>query len=407
MCSKPYLNVFTCFCINWPTLIVMQTALNKCNRPTFIPLLWKNIRCCPRVISRSRLLHVCMWYKTKLFSTGFFRWRGWTKIQHICVTAATNCSSTLKTNNGLFSVMIIPFLAKALLYRMCLCVLTLKEAKKKKKRWGRGGRLSPFLSFGRHKSASDLRFSGFIPIQWLQNSKKCNTQLSKKETHEIAKDGYIILWMRITTRLPTEETRHLVAGVQEAPGSVGLSESTISGESTSWPAGMVLETRTWRPRSRLSFWSLLPGTESWRCCGDPKWCSTCCLGCSLRLGPAASRSRALRSGTWARSFLRGWEGYARYWNTGRGHPHLLSDKAHKRSIKIPIIRTPAAQTCPASETDTTPCLPLTDGLPGPPGSWAHPAGLWESRNGRHSHFRLLFYLRGNTGAEKNQWACPF
>lgn len=143
MCSKPYLNVFTCFCINWPTLIVMQTALNKCNRPTFIPLLWKNIRCCPRVISRSRLLHVCMWYKTKLFSTGFFRWRGWTKIQHICVTAATNCSSTLKTNNGLFSVMIIPFLAKALLYRMCLCVLTLKEAKKKKKKVGAGGQTLP------------------------------------------------------------------------------------------------------------------------------------------------------------------------------------------------------------------------------------------------------------------------
>ena len=164
--------------------------------------------------------------------------------------------------------------------------------------------------------------------------------------------------MKIRTRLPTGETRHLLAGVREAPGSAGLSESTVSGESTSWPEGTALETRTWRPRSRPSFWPLLPGTESWRCCGDPNWRSTCCLECSLHLGPAASRSRALRSGTWARSFLRGWEGYARYWNTGRGHPHLLSDKAHKRPIKMPVIRTSAAQTCPAPESGTAPCLPL-------------------------------------------------
>lgn len=42
--------------------------------------------------------------------------------------------------------------------------------------------------------------SKFQEVQYTTWQKK----KKKKETHEIAKDRYIILWMKIRTRLPTE-----------------------------------------------------------------------------------------------------------------------------------------------------------------------------------------------------------
>lgn len=84
----------------------------------------------------------------------------------------------------------------------------------------------------------------------------------KKETHEIAKDHYIILWMKIRTRLPTENK----ALGSRSPGGPRERGGSVSQEfQASQPADQ--QGQFWRRGlggrgAGFLFWSLLPGTES-------------------------------------------------------------------------------------------------------------------------------------------------
>lgn len=193
--------------------------------------------------------------------------------------------------------------------------------------------------------------------------------------------------MKIRTRLPTEN-KALGSRSPGGPRERGVQwvksfrrVNQLTNRDGSGDEDLAAEEPAFGPFFRNGIVALL-----W----DPNWCSTCCLDVVCASDQLPPRSLALRSCTWARSFFKDGRD-TRYWNTGRGHPHLLSDKAHKQSIKIPIIRThPLLRLALALRHHPTFHSPRM-GYQVPQAAGPTPAGLWESRNGRHPHFRLLFW----------------